>query len=117
LWHGIWGARSDGSKTEYLLTNERLIIRRGLTELSLDRKRIVDVAELPSGRSGLHNVHLILDAPGARALEDSGALRILSPARATVPPVLYEIQDAELLRAMLLNRRDRNSDPPLDNAA
>jgi hypothetical protein len=117
LWHGIWGARSDGSKTEYVLTNERLIIRRGLTELSLDRKRIVDVAELPSGRSGLHNVHLILDAPDARALEDSGALRILSPARATVPPVLYEVQDTELLRSLLLARPRRDSDPPLDNAA
>jgi hypothetical protein len=109
LWHGLWGARAGGSSTEYVLTNERLIIRRGRTELSLDRKRIVDIAELPSSR-GLSNLHLILDAPDARALEDSGALGILSPPRATVPPVLYEVQDPELLRELLLTRRDRKSD-------
>jgi len=115
LWHGLWGARAGGSSTEYVLTNERLIIRRGRTELSLDRRRIVDIAELPSSR-GLTNLHLILDAPDARALEDSGALGILSPPRATVPPVLYEVQEPELLRELLLSRRDRKSGP-LDNAA
>lgn len=115
LWHGLWGARAGGSSTEYVLTNERLIIRRGRTELSLDRRRIVDIAELPSSR-GLTNLHLILDAPDARALEDSGALGILSPPRATVPPVLYEVQEPELLRELLLSLRDRKSGP-LDNAA
>ncbi len=115
LWHGLWGARAGGSATEYVLTNARLIIRRGRTELSLDRKRIVDVAELPSSR-GSRNLHLILDAPDARALEDSGALGLLSPPRAMVPPVLYEVLEPELLRELLL-RRDRDTDPPLDHAA
>jgi hypothetical protein len=114
VWNGIWGALADGASTEYVLTNERLIIRRGRTELSVDRRRIVDMAELPSTR-GSRNVHLILDAPDARALEDSGALGLLAPPRATVPPVLYELLEPELLRELLLRKRD--SQPPLDHAA
>src|SRR5262249_52644814 len=31
LWHGVWGARADGSHTEYVLTDSRLLIRRGRT--------------------------------------------------------------------------------------
>jgi hypothetical protein len=104
LWHGVWGARADGSKTEYVLTDSRLIIRRGRTELSVDRRRIVDVADLPS-TAGSRNLYLILDAPDARSLDDSGALGLLSPPRATVPPVLYEVIDPELLRELLLARR------------
>jgi len=107
LWHGLWGARAGGSRTEYVLTDSRLLIRRGLVELSVDRRRIVDVAALPS-TSGCCNLHLILDAPDARALDDNGALGLLPPPRATVPPVLYEVTDQELLRELLLSRR---SDP------
>jgi hypothetical protein len=109
LWHGLWGARADGSRTEYVLTDSRLLIRRGLTELSVDRRRIVDIAELPS-TSGCCNLHLILDAPDARALDASGALGLLPPPRGAVPPVLYEITEQELLRELLLARR--RSEPP-----
>jgi hypothetical protein len=111
LWHGVWGARADGSRTEYVLTDTRLLIRRGRTELSVDRRRIVDVADLPS-TSGSRNLHLILDAPNARALEDNGALGLLPPPRATVPPVLYEITEMELLRELLLSRHS-DPHPPL----
>jgi hypothetical protein len=114
LWHGVWGARAAGSRTEYVLTEARLLIRRGRTELSVDRHRIVDVAELPS-TAGSRNLHLILDAPDARALEASGALGLWPPPRAVVAPVLYEITEYELLRAMLLMRP--SSTPPLDRAA
>jgi uncharacterized membrane protein YfcA len=103
LWHGVWGARAAGSRTEYVLTESRLLIRRGRKELSVDRHRIVDVAELPS-TGGSCNLHLILDAPDARALEASGALGLLPPPRAVVPPVLYEISESELLRSVLLPR-------------
>ena len=103
LWQGLWGARAAGSRTEYVLTDSRLLIRRGRTELSVDRRRIVDVADLPS-TAGSRNLHLILDAPDARALADSGALGLWSPPRATVPPVLYEVTDLELVRALLLSR-------------
>src|SRR4029077_10201812 len=99
-------------RTEYVLTDSRLLIRRGRTELSVDRRRIVDVAELPS-TGGSRNLHLILDAPDARALEDSGALGLLSPPRATVPPVLYEVMELDLVRKLLLCR----AEPPRKLAA
>ena len=116
LWQGLWGAREGGTHTEYLLTDTRLLIRRGLTELSVDRRRIVDVAEVPSTR-GSQNLHLILDAPDARALEDNGALGLLTPPRATVPPVLYELVDIEELKALLSARRREEPPAPLDHAA
>jgi hypothetical protein len=116
LWHGLWGARAGGTHTEYLLTDTRLIIRRGLTELSIDRRRIVDVAEVPSSNGSL-NLHLILDAPDARALEDNGALGLMTPPRATVPPVLYELVDIEELKALLAPRRHSRPSAPLDRAA
>ncbi|MDQ3037961.1 MAG: hypothetical protein M3Y87_36535, partial [Myxococcota bacterium] len=86
VWHGLVRARAQGRETEYVLTDRRLLIRRGRTELSLDRARIVDVAEAPSWR-GLRNVFLILDGPGARALGDTGALTGLTPSRDGVPPI------------------------------
>jgi hypothetical protein len=110
LWHGLWGARAGGSRTEYVLTDTRLLIRRGLVELSVDRRRIVDVAALPS-TPGCCNLHLILDAPDARALDDSGALGLLPPPRATVPPVLYEVTEEEWLRELLLSRRSKPVPP------
>lgn len=115
LWHGSWGARAAGSRTEYVLTQSRLLIRRCRTELSVDRRRIVDVAELPSS-AGSANLHLILDAPDARALEASGALGMLPMPRSVVPPILYEISERELLRAVLLLER-RPPAPPVDRAA
>lgn len=104
VWNGMWGAREQGSHTEYLLTNSRLLIRRGLTELSIDRRRIVDVADLPTS-SGHSNLVLILDGPNGRALDDSGAMSSFSgPPRAAVAPVLYEITDPERIRGLLLER-------------
>ncbi len=97
-----------GRQTEYILTDRRLLIRRGLTELSLDRRHIVDIAEVPRWR-GVRNIHLILDAPGARALADSGALSVLAPPRNAVPPVLYEVRDAEQVRILLAARSPRKS--------
>ena len=110
LWSGVWGARADGSRTEYILTESRVLIRRGHTELSVDRRRIVDVAEQPS-LGGLGNLYLILDGPRANALDDSGALALLSPPRSAVLPVLYEVGDSQQFRRLLFN------DPPLRDAA
>ena len=100
LWNGVWGARAAGSHTEYILTDSRVLIRRGTTELSVDRRRIVDVAEQPTSR-GLGNLYLILDGPRATALDDSGALSLLSPPRSAVLPVLYEVGDSEQFRRLL----------------
>lgn len=114
LWYGSVRARTQGRETEYVITNKRLLIRRGRTELSLDRKRIFDVAETPTWR-GLRNVFLILDGPEGRALGDSGALRTWPPSREPVGPVLYEVRDSEGARDILLERS--NGEPPMRDAA
>ena len=102
VWKGTFGARAEGSSTEYVLTQKRLLIRRGRTELSVDRERIVDVARVPV-RSGLSNLVLILDGPNGRALDDNGALSVFStPSRSLVPPVLYEVQDPQYVCRLLL---------------
>lgn len=113
VWYGLVRARREGRETEYVVTDRRLLIRRGRTELSLDRKRIFDIAEAPSWR-GVCNVFLILDGPGGRALEGSGAFSGLTPSRDLVPPILYELRDTERLRDLLLAR---TSHPPLADAA
>ena len=50
IWRGFIFARTMSRETEYLLTSRRVLIRRGRTELSLDRQAIVDVAVVPVGR-------------------------------------------------------------------
>jgi len=115
VWHGVWRARALGHDTEYVLTNRRLLIRRGRTELSVDRRRIVDVAESPGTRGSI-NLYLILDAPHARALADNGALGSLTPPRDSVPPILYEVRDIEGLRDLILARTSQPSEPLRDAA-
>lgn len=109
-WHGILRGRAMGHDTEYVLTDRRLLIRRGNTELSIDRARIVDIAETAAWR-GLTTVYLVLDGPDARALADSGALRTIAPSRDSVPPVLYELRDASAISTALFGRRSRPSVP------
>jgi hypothetical protein len=104
LWHGLLRSRALAHDTEYILTERRLLIRRGRTELSVDRRRIVDVAS-EERRRGLHTLYLILDGPGGRALGDSGALGSVTPAKDTVPPILFEVRDAERLRRLILGER------------
>ena len=101
IWNGSVRAHRLGRATEYLLTERRLLIRRGLVELSVDRKQIVDVATQPAG-GGLQHLFLMLDAPQSRAISDSGALSPLLPARAAVPPVLFEIREADHVRNLIL---------------
>jgi hypothetical protein len=111
VWRGFILARALSRNTEYLLTSERVLIRRARTELSLDRRAIVDVAVVPVGL-GCRTLFLILDAPGSRALSDSGALLPLGPARDLVPPVFYELRDAERVCELLLR-----VEPPWSAAA
>ena len=113
VWYGLVRARALGHQTEYIVTDRRLLIRRGRVELSLDRRRIFDVAESPSWR-GLHNLFLILDGPGGRALGDNGALTGLTPSRELVLPILYELRDTQRVRDLLLGR---DSHPVLRDAA
>jgi hypothetical protein len=107
VWWGTVRARAEGRETEYVVTDRRVLIRRGLTELSLDRSRIFDVAELRTV-FGRKHVFFILDGPEGRALGDSGALSGLLPARDLVPPVLYDLEDVGDLRA-LFGLADRDS--------
>jgi hypothetical protein len=112
LWRGVFRARAMGRDTEYIVTNTRVLIRRGRTELSLDRKGIVDVAVVPVA-DGSRHLFLILDAPESRALSDSGALMPITPARDLVPPILYELRDSERVYELLLGREE----PPVREAA
>lgn len=111
LTRGVQRPRTMARATEYVITHERVLIRRGRTELSLDRSAIVDVAVVRR-RRGLGDVFLILDAPNARALSDSGAMLPLSPARDPVPPVMFALRDADRVSALLLEK-----DARLDEAA
>jgi hypothetical protein len=104
VWHGIWGARSLGEHSEYILTDSRVLIRRGRTELSVERRTIVDIVEQPN-TGELFDLYLILDGPRAKALDDSGVLGWLSPPRSRVAPVLYEVRDRDLFRQLLLADR------------
>ncbi len=103
VYHGFVRARQLGQGTEYVLTQHRLLIRRGLVELSLDRARVVDVAER-SAPLGLVHLYLVLDGPRSRALAVSGAMNPLPPARAVVPPVLFDLRNTEAVRAALIQR-------------
>jgi hypothetical protein len=76
----------------------------------------VDVAEQPS-TGDLGNLYLILDGLQARALDDSGALGLLSPPRALVAPVLYEVRDREQFRALLFGRSEPPKPPSFRDAA
>jgi len=113
VWWGTARARAEGRDTEYLVTDRRVLIRRGRTELSLDRARVFDVAARPS-LFGLSHAFFILDGKEARALGDSGALSGMLPARDAVPPVFYELRDVEALRALLIGRTSR---PSFEDAA
>ncbi len=99
VWSGTVRARAEGRNTEYLVTDRRVLIRRGLTELSLERSRIVDVAAVRT-LSGRKHVFFLLDGPEGRALSDSGVLSGLIPARDLVAPVLYDLEDVEPLWAL-----------------
>jgi hypothetical protein len=116
VWYGVLRARRLGHETEYVVTDRRLLIRRGTIELSVDRRRIVDVVDAPASR-GLHHLFLLLDAPHSRALGVSGALGPLLPSRDPVPPVLYDLRDIEPVKRMLLGSDVRRSRPSVPGAA
>lgn len=98
-WWGLFRARAEGRSTEYVVTDRRVLIRRGRTELSLDRSRIVDLAAVRS-YGGRQHVFFLLDGPGGRALGDSGVLRGLLPSRDLVAPILYDVDDVTSLQVL-----------------
>jgi len=108
--------------TRYLVTDRRVLIRRGKEELSLDRGRIADVISAPvhglthdgaaSAPSGLNDVYLVLDGPQARAFSPSGAFGELDGDR--LVPVLSAIEDAETVGSILRGKPEAD---PLPKAA
>jgi hypothetical protein len=105
IWYGTWHARAEGAATEYLVTDRRVLIRRGLVELSLDRARIVDLVARRGAR-GLWHAFFILDGPEGRALADGGALGTLLPSRVTVPPIFWELGELTTLRKVLFGAEE-----------
>ncbi|MDP9000349.1 MAG: hypothetical protein M3O46_09585 [Myxococcota bacterium] len=91
--------------TRYFVTNNRVLIRRGNEELSLDRSRIAYVIDAPWKK--LHDVFLVLDGPQARALAPSGAFGG-EDRDDSLRPVFAAIADAdtvgEILRARALEK-------------
>jgi hypothetical protein len=92
-------------ETRYIVTNARVLIRRGNEELTLDRSRIAYVIDAPSRR--LHDVFLVLDGPQARAFAPSGAFGEDDRDDA-LRPVFAAIEDADtvgrILRARVLDK-------------
>jgi hypothetical protein len=97
--------------TRYLVTDRRVLIRRGPEELHLDRGRIAYVIAAPVKR--LHDVFLVLDGPQARALAASGAFG--EDTGDKLRPVLASIEDAEAVATIL--RAPIEAPPALDHAA
>lgn len=85
--------------TRYLITDRRVLIQRDHEELHLDRSRIVDVIDTPTG-GGLSDVFLILDGPRARALAASGAFGEMQRG-SNLRPVFRALEDVEgVVRAL-----------------
>jgi hypothetical protein len=102
--------------TRYWVTDRRVLIRRGLEELHLDRARIAYVIDAPSPMvaGGLHDVFLVLDGPQARALATSGAFARFGSTDEGLTPVLSAIDDVETVGAIL--RRAPGAEPIHDAA-
>jgi hypothetical protein len=109
--------------TRYLVTDRRVLIRRGYEELLLDRGRIADVIASPlhpraadalGSGSGpcLTDVFLVLDGPQARAFSPSGAFGESDGDK--LVPVLSAIEDAETVGLIL---RAKPKIEPLPKAA
>lgn len=90
--------------TRYLVTESRVLIQRGTEELHLDRGKIVEVIDTPTGE-GLSDVFIVLDGPRARALAASGAFGE-GERGPNLRPVFESVQDAESLSRILLGAGD-----------
>jgi hypothetical protein len=94
-------------ETRYLVTDQRVIIRRGRDELFLPRERIAEVIERPAA-GGTRTLFLVLDGPSARALAASGAFG--ESKRAGLLPVIERIDHAD--EALVALRPSREASAP-----
>ena len=97
-------------KTRYYVTDRRVLIRRGLEELHLDRERIAYVITA-QGRFGgtRRDLFLVLDGPQARAFSPSGAFGGASEER--LVPMFAAIEDADTASELLEVSRISISEP------
>jgi hypothetical protein len=99
--------------TRYLVTDRRVVIRRGRDELFLPRDRIADVIDLPDA-GGTRTLFLVLDGPSARALASSGAFG--EARRAGLQPVIARIDHADEALLALRPQRAAPTARPTDTA-
>jgi hypothetical protein len=99
----FWRPARLARATRYLVTNRRVLIRRGREELSLERARIADVISAPTRTRStpLVDLFLVLDGPQARAFASSGAFHEGDGEGEALLPVLLAIEDAETVGAIL----------------
>jgi hypothetical protein len=89
--------------TRYMVTNQRVLIQRGSEELHLDRDQIVDVIDAPGDR-GLHDLFIVVGGRNAHAHALAGAFgEKINGARGDLQPVLRGVQDADSVRAILVD--------------
>jgi hypothetical protein len=87
-------------KTRYFVTDRRVLIRRGLEELHLDRQRIAYVITAPWRDGGTRrDLFLVLDGPQARAFSPSGAFGGGDEQR--LVPMFAAIEDADTASELL----------------
>jgi hypothetical protein len=87
-------------KTRYFVTDRRVLIRRGLEELHLDRQRIAYVITLPWSAGGTRrDLFMVLDGPQARAFSPSGAFGGADDER--LVPMFAAIEDADTASELL----------------
>jgi hypothetical protein len=102
LYAGIARKRMLDRRTQYLVTDRRVLIQRGLNEIHLDRSNIVDVVDRKSPYGG-RDVYLVMDGPQSRALAASGAFGPGEGANGFLP-VLRGVADVDELRVSLISK-------------
>jgi hypothetical protein len=99
--------------TRYVISNKRVLIQRGREELHLERNRIVDVIDAPTG-DGTSNLFLVVDGPRARAVATGGAFGE-SEQGPDLRPVFECVHDSDGAQRVL--RIGVDSPPPLHHHA
>jgi hypothetical protein len=99
LWRGVVRKPMMDRHTRYLVTNRRILLQRGQSEIHLARSTVVDVIE-QRGVYGGTDVYLVMDGPHARGYAVSGAFGTADLAKGFLP-VLRGIADPEGLRSAL----------------
>lgn len=96
-------------RTSYLVTDKRVLLQRGLMEIHLDRRLVVDVMDR-DGLYGDKDVYLVLDGPQSRAVATNGAFGRQEGVAGFVP-LLQSIRDVDGLRRALATQSRGGGEP------